>query len=159
MWREVWWISLFTKLPFTFSWIGTFWWIGTVEDLSTSLRLYMEITCICCIWQASVTFIWCKGSNIFTILYMCECVCMQKHSSMRFNENVRWRCKGKNFRALSWKCTHSEEKSCKIVNIILFLELLSGSVLLCSEHHFFAYTQIWHSRKCTPWTTFLSEVN
>ena len=26
-----------------------------------------------------------------------------------------------------------------------------GSVLLCSEHHFFFwYTQIWHSWKCTP---------
>ena len=25
-----------------------------------------------------------------------------------------------------------------------------GSVLLCSQHHFFTYTQIWHSWKCTP---------
>ena len=25
-----------------------------------------------------------------------------------------------------------------------------GSVLLCSQNHFFAYSQMWHFRKCTP---------
>ena len=32
----------------------------------------------------------------------------------------------------------------------LFLWPFPGSVLLCSQHHIFAYSQIWHSWKCTP---------
>ena len=28
--------------------------------------------------------------------------------------------------------------------------IVSGSVFLCSQHHFFACAQIWHSCKCTP---------
>ena len=51
---------------------------------------------------------------------------------------------------LNYKQLFSRLFAPNVLRTISLVGPFPGSVLLCSQHHFFACTQIWHSWKCTP---------